>query len=94
MTEYHPAPIPRNPDELIRYLESELFALKTVIDALIAGHLDQTNVAPTKPRNGDIRYADGTNFNPGNGQGIYYYNGTSWIPLINSTMLAADTWDG
>lgn len=32
-----------------------------------------------KPREGMVRYADGTNWNPGSGKGMYYYNGTTWI---------------
>ena len=37
--------------------------------------LEQTNTVggPAKPRDGDIRYADGANWNPGSGQGIYVY---------------------
>ena len=32
--------------------------------------------APTKPREGDIIFADGTQWDPGNGKGVYvYYNG-------------------
>jgi hypothetical protein len=44
--------------------------------------LEQTNVAPDKPRNGDIRYADGTNWNPGGtGEGIYAYTNGAWAKL-------------
>jgi hypothetical protein len=38
--------------------------------------------APPKPRRGTIVYADGTHWNPGAGEGPYYYNGTTWIPLF------------
>lgn len=64
--------------ELYRYLVNEFGKLEFTIKGLVDGHLDQTNVAPTKPRSGDIRYADGTNWNPGSGQGLYWYSGTSW----------------
>ena len=37
--------------------------------------LEQTNVAPTKPVVGELRYADGTNWNPGGGAGMYEYTG-------------------
>ena len=50
--------------------------------------LSQTNVAPgdearkSKPRQGDIRYADGVNWNPGGtGEGIYAYLSTGWSKL-------------
>lgn len=43
--------------------------------------LDELHVAPTKPRTGVIVLADGTDWNPGSGQGVYcYYNGT-WNKL-------------
>lgn len=79
--QYVPNIVPQDKDELIRFLTSELSRIKIAIDALAAGHLDQTNVAPTKPRDGDIRYADGTNWNPGSGVGIYYYKTSAWVLL-------------
>lgn len=36
------------------------------------------NVVPDKPRSGDIVYADGTNWNPGSGQGFYGYYAGAW----------------
>lgn len=36
------------------------------------------NVAPDKPRDGLIAKADGTNWNPGSGEGVYCYYGGSW----------------
>jgi hypothetical protein len=34
--------------------------------------------APTVPM---IVYADGTTWDPGSGQGYYYWNGATWAPL-------------
>lgn len=31
------------------------------------------HVAPKKPRKGQVVYADGTNWNPGSGEGLYVY---------------------
>lgn len=40
-----------------------------------------TNVEPAKPRDGLTVLADGVNWNPGSGQGVYtYYNG-AWRKL-------------
>lgn len=42
--------------------------------------LDETYVAPTKPRAGMVVFADGTKWNPGSGRGVYVYK-TSWVFL-------------
>lgn len=39
------------------------------------------NVAPAKPRDGLTVLADGTNWNPGSGQGVYTYYGGAWHKL-------------
>jgi len=39
------------------------------------------NVAPSKPKEARIYYADGTNWNPGSGKGTYEYNGTTFNKL-------------
>lgn len=40
--------------------------------------LDQWNAAPARPQDGMVCYADGTNWNPGAGQGVYVYRGGAW----------------
>lgn len=75
---YAPASVPVQPDQLRQYLEDELGKIASVISLLADGHLDTVHVAPTKPREGDIRLADGTNWNPGSGQGMYVYYGAAW----------------
>lgn len=76
-----PEPIPSNPADIPQYLERELTKLKTAIDMLALGHVDKTYVAPVKPREGDIRLADGTQWNPGSGAGFYGYYGSAWVKL-------------
>jgi hypothetical protein len=72
----------RTLEELTRYVRDIESRAAAAITLLAAGHLDVINTAPTKPRQGDIRYADGTNFNPGGGEGIYFYNsGGIWKQL-------------
>lgn len=80
---YSPDDPPDDPKQLQRFMRSELLKIKAAIDALAAGHLDKSYAAPSKPRDGDIRYADGTSWNPGSGQGIYYYkaSASSWVLL-------------
>lgn len=42
------------------------------------GHLDESTAAPAAPTDGDIRFADGTIWNPGSGRGFYGYYSGAW----------------
>lgn len=79
--QYNPGNVPADPAQMQAFLREELNKMAAAINALAAGHLDKQTVAPAKPRDGDIRYADGTAWNPGAGAGIYYFNGTVWTKL-------------
>lgn len=43
--------------------------------------LVKLNVEPEKPRDGLTVYADGTNWNPGSGEGVYTYYAAAWRKL-------------
>jgi hypothetical protein len=75
---YSPGKVPDNVPDLQRFLTLQLSQIAAVIRLLAAGHIDVTYVAPAKPRDGDIRYADGTKWNPGSGSGVYRYDGAAW----------------
>jgi hypothetical protein len=76
-----PTPIDdSNPDKLGSSVKDLVFYIEDELDAIAAALNDQDNstfpplaVEPTKPRQGLVVYADGTNWNPGNGEGLYYY---------------------
>lgn len=73
---------PQDVQSLPAYLSRELSA---IADA-IGGRADRISlvpqaVAPGKPRTGDVAYANGTNWNPGGGAGVYVFNGTTWVKL-------------
>lgn len=38
-------------------------------------------VAPARPSDGMIAYADGTEWNPGSGEGFYGYESGAWVKL-------------
>lgn len=78
---YTPAAVPDSPDALPAYLRMELQRIAAAVTALALGHFDTTYVAPTKPREGDTRLADGTKWNPGSGAGVYTYYGGAWNKL-------------
>ena len=75
---YTKNPVPSKPEDLPSYLQSELDKISAVIGNLADGHIEVSNVEPPKPREGDLRYADGTNWNPGQGNNFYYFDGTVW----------------
>jgi hypothetical protein len=80
---YQPGDPPSDPTQLQRFLREELTKVKVAIDALANGHLDKSYAEPAKPRDGDIRYSDGTQWKPNGtgGAGIWFYNGASWVQL-------------
>lgn len=88
MTEYAPEapPITLEP-ELQEYLQRELSRIGDSVRRTSEVVLGKQNIAPTKPEDGIIIYADGTNFNPGSGAGIYAYINGVYVKL---SLLAAD----
>ncbi|KKN28916.1 hypothetical protein LCGC14_0849370 [marine sediment metagenome] len=55
------------------YLQQELQRISEAIEPIADGDLRIRHVVPTKPRNG-LYYADGTDWNPGSGKGVYRYD--------------------
>jgi len=79
---FDPSGCPVSIEEIPSFIDSMLFEIRTVLDLVRDGHLDVSNVEPVSPQQGDIRYADGSNWNPGSGEGIYFYNAAgSWVKL-------------
>ena len=85
---WSPNPAPVEPSQLPDYLFNELNRVGDIIFNLDTFRLEPTNREPgselrkTKPRDGDVRYADGTNWNPGGtGEGIYAYYNSTWNKL-------------
>jgi len=66
-----------------KYFEDEFAALqKSFVDNIVSVELRKSDTAPLRPRQGTTIYADGVNFNPGNGEGVYVYNSLGqWVPL-------------
>ena len=79
---YTPTNIPANVEDIGKVVYDNLVKISAVLELLRDGHIDVVYAAPTKPSRGDIRYADGTTWNPGGGEGIYFYNSAgSWVQL-------------
>jgi len=62
-------------------LTAEFQQLAEVINGLVEEQNPITFNPPDKPREGMVRYADGTSWNPGSGEGLYVYDGGKWIQL-------------
>lgn len=80
---YVPAPPPVDQKQLGAWLFGELRRLAEILNQQQERvRLAELNAAPAKPRDGDLVYADGTNFNPtGGGEGVYARVGGSWTKL-------------
>jgi hypothetical protein len=69
---------PKDPEAIMKWAENELQKLEVAFTDLDLIRLVEQDAAPSRPRAGDIRQADGTHWNPGSGQGIYGYYGGAW----------------
>lgn len=73
---YTPLPLPREYEALLATLQDELDRISDAIALL--RKFPELHVAPSKPESGVIYYADGTDWDPGSGKGLYYYDGSSY----------------
>jgi hypothetical protein len=69
---------PSNPEDLPGYLADHFFRLQAVVRALAQGNLDELHAAPERVYTGLLVLADGTDWDPGSGQGVYCYYGGAW----------------
>ena len=83
VTHYEPGPLPLDNEDLGIYIVTELKRLGDIIFNQATFRLERTHAAPEKPRGGDVRYADGTNWDPGSGEGIYFFkeSTSAWVQL-------------
>jgi hypothetical protein len=72
---YRPGIAP-DKEHILKYLEDELNRIGAEFDT--KNMIPFLSVAPTKPREGLLVGADGTNWNPGSGKGIYAYYTGAW----------------
>lgn len=80
-TRYVPGRVPSELKELARFLQSEIERITDGLESPFTHQLlEKLNVEPSrKPGNQAlICYADGTNWNPGSGEGIYAFYGGAW----------------
>ena len=76
---YVPAPTQAKTTEDLRlYLWQELQRLAGAFRQAQTVSLPILYVAPVKPVEGQLVIADGTDWNPGSGAGVYYFLAGSW----------------
>ena len=68
-------------EELKRYLEYELMAISRNFSETVALELRPIHAEPPKPREGMVVFADGTDWNPGAGKGVYTFLTGAWSKL-------------
>lgn len=77
---YTPDAIPDDaPPGLKAWLADQLRRISNELNAELRA--TPLGVEPARPRNGMIVYADGTEWNPGSGEGFYGYENGNWVKL-------------
>lgn len=71
--------IPKDPDDLVRFLDREFLDIQTMLHELADGYLEFVTVAPTKPREGMLRNAMAGVL--GASKGAYGYRDGAWVYL-------------
>lgn len=66
--------------ELARWVKDELDKISRAISSL-EHQYPPLNAEPSRYSVGFVAYADGTNWNPGSGEGLYVYKSTGWAYL-------------
>jgi hypothetical protein len=87
---YTPSITPNTSEELPQYVKKELDNISAIVNNIADGNVEKVYVEPPKPRDGDKRYFDETGFDPGQGSGLYYYNGTKWVIYADGSAGAGD----
>jgi hypothetical protein len=74
---------PRTPSgDLAPYIAGEVERINSALESgFVMETLDRLNKEPTRKREGMLVYADGTNWNPGGGEGVYCYYASAWNKL-------------
>jgi len=77
---YVPEPCPQDPNKIPEYLMRQLYRIQAAV-AQIHTH-EELHAAPSgKLENGMVVYADGVDWNPGSGEGLYERNNGAWAKL-------------
>jgi hypothetical protein len=70
-----------DPREIAAWAYREHMRISAALEAALVRQVEFLNVEPVRLREGMIRGADGTNWNPGAGKGVYAYYSGAWNKL-------------
>ena len=77
---YNPNIPPQKEEDLLTYLDNEFQRVAVAFNDVADGLYRIWHSPPPKLKPGLILYADGTDWNPGSGEGLYRYNlAGSWV---------------
>lgn len=80
MATYKPTAVPASiPAAARSWLATQLERIANAINA--SPRLKILHAEPARYENGDIVYADGSDWNPGSGEGFYGREGGAWVKL-------------
>ena len=68
-------------EDLEEFLQDELGQIEQALTEPDGHRYTKLYVEPQRPRDGDVVYADGTEWDPGSGEGFYGYYGAAWHKL-------------
>jgi hypothetical protein len=83
---YAPRSLPPELKEnvLAKWLAEELRLIANQFNLFDIVGFAPYHAAPTRPREGMMVYADGSDWDPGEGEGIYFYDGGAWVAGFNT----------
>jgi hypothetical protein len=79
---YTPGEVPEGEKDIARVVKEELRKVAQAMQLPVWSTiiLEELHAQPAKVYDGMLARADGTNWNPGSGKGLYYYVvGTGWV---------------
>src|SRR4051812_24352784 len=90
MRTYKPGQVPSDPANVPGFLRLETAALQRAANAADPfNELQTLHAAPSKVREGMVAIADGADWNPGYGAGMYVYLNGEWV-FQTSSLLALE----
>jgi len=70
-----------DPQDILDWITQELRTIANSFFDLSMIQFVEQHVEPSRPRTGMTLLADGTDWNPGSGAGVYTYYGAAWHKL-------------